>query len=322
VQKTAAKWIGENVALNPVAERRNGPCSGTDQKRSKVITPPLLSSNCDRTPERRAWLRELPALLEDLEKRWSLQAGPPFEDATCSWVAPALRSDGIPAVLKVGMPHWEGRDEIEGLRFWKGCAAVRLFEAEVQHGAMLLERCLPGTALRSEPEPTQDVIITSLLKRLWEAQAPAGGLGRFRHLSALVESWCSETLAQRASWPDPSLVEEGIHVMRQLALPGPKDTLLLTDLHAGNVLKSDREPWLVIDPKPFVGDRAYDLTQHLINCKTRLHADPAGLVRRVADLAEMDAERVRLWMWARAAADPRGDWKETRWMEIARRLTH
>ena len=26
-------------------------------------------------------------------------------------------------------------------------------------------------------------------------------------------------------------------------------------------------PWLVIDPKPFVGDPAYDATQHLFNCE-------------------------------------------------------
>jgi len=38
--------------------------------------------------------------------------------------------------------------------------------------------------------------------------------------------------------------------------------LLATDLHAGNVLPAAREPWLVIDPKPFTGDPAYDATQH------------------------------------------------------------
>jgi streptomycin 6-kinase len=36
--------------------------------------------------------------------------------------------------------------------------------------------------------------------------------------------------------------------------------MLATDLHAGNVLRAQREPWLVIDSKPFVGDRACDAT--------------------------------------------------------------
>jgi len=287
-----------------------------------MIIPPQLSANCNKTPEGHTWLGDLPALLQKLKKHWSLQVGPPFEHGTCSWVAPVLRSDGTPAVLKLGMPHMEGRDEIEGLRFWNGGATVRLFEADDQHWAMLLERCLPGTVLRSEPEPTQDVIITTLLRRLWKVPPPGSGLNHFRHLSALVELWGLETLTQRRAWPDAALVEDGMHMMRQLAHPASTDTVLVGDLHAGNVLKSEREPWLVIDPKPFVGDRSYDPVQHLINCETRLHTDPIGLVRRVADLAEVDVERVRLWTFARAAADPRDDWKNTRWMEIARKLSH
>lgn len=63
----------------------------------------------------------------------------------------------------------------------------------------------------------------------------------------------------------------------------------------------------MIDPKPFVGDRAYDATQHLFNCTSRLLSDPRTMIRRFADLLELDDERVRLWMFARAAAEPRSD---------------
>lgn len=214
----------------------------------------------------------------------------------------------------------EGEGEIEGLRFWNGDGTVRLLEADDRYGAMLLERCLPGTTLQSEPEPAQDAVIAALLKRLWNTPTPPNRLRRFRYLSVLVEFWSRETRAQCQFWPDPALVEEGLRVMQELARPAQTDTLLVTDLHAGNVLKSEREPWLVIDPKPFVGDRSYDPVQHLVNCEARLQADPIGLVRRVADLAEVDSERVRLWTFARAAADPRDDWKNTRWVEIARKL--
>jgi streptomycin 6-kinase len=81
---------------------------------------------------------------------------------------------------------------------------------------------------------------------------------------------------------------------RELPDSAPTAVLLATDLHAGNVLRAKREPWLVIDPKPFVGDPAYDATQHLLNCQARLSADPLGMVRRLADLPGADAERVRL----------------------------
>jgi streptomycin 6-kinase len=65
---------------------------------------------------------------------------------------------------------------------------------------------------------------------------------------------------------------------------------------------------LVIDPKPFVGDPAYDATQHLFNCDARLLADPCGTICRIADLLAVDRECVRLWTFARVAPEPRDDW--------------
>jgi streptomycin 6-kinase len=83
-------------------------------------------------------------------------------------------------------------------------------------------------------------------------------------------------------------------------LPGDAGpaVLLATDLHAGNVLAARREPWLVIDPKPYVGDPAYDAVQHLLNCTERLQANPAGLADRMAGLLEVDPVRLCRWLFA------------------------
>lgn len=59
----------------------------------------------------------------------------------------------------------------------------------------------------------------------------------------------------------------------------------------------------MIDPKPFVGDPAYDPVQHVLNCDERLSADPLGLARRMVELLDLDAERVRLWLFARCAQE-------------------
>ena len=287
-----------------------------------MIFPEQLLANCRKIPEREAWLDNLPAMLAELTDRWSLRPGPPFDHAnvTCSWVATVVRADSTPAVLKLGMPHMEGAHEIQGLRFWNGNPTVQLLEADDDLGAMLLERCQPGDMLRSEPEFKQDVVIATLLKRLWRKSASQRGLHGFRHLSDMLESWRRETLAQAQQWPDAGLVGEGLRLLHALAKASPTDTLLATDLHAGNVLRSEREPWLVIDPKPFIGDVAFDLVQHLHNCEARLHADPIGMVKRLADLAEVDTERLQLWTFARAAADPRPEWSNPLWMDIARAL--
>ena len=75
--------------------------------------------------------------------------------------------------------------------------------------------------------------------------------------------------------------------------------LLCTDLHAGNVLAAQRQPWLAIDPKPYLGDPTYDPVQHLLNCDERLRSDPEGLAYRMADLVDVDRQRMLLWLFAR-----------------------
>ena len=47
--------------------------------------------------------------------------------------------------------------------------------------------------------------------------------------------------------------------------------------------------------------------------------DPDGPMRRMADLLGVDHERVRLWTFARAAAEPRDDWNADS-MAIARAM--
>src|SRR5205807_4468425 len=82
--------------------------------------------------------------------------------------------------------------EIHGLRFWDGDPTVRLLMADDDLGAMLLERCEPGTVLRALPECEQDVVISGLLRRLWRAPSAQHP---FRPLSSLTKYWSDETLA-------------------------------------------------------------------------------------------------------------------------------
>src|SRR5713101_5283024 len=128
-----------------------------------------LAANCTKTPARAAWIERLPTTLRGLERRWSLTVGTPFdsENVSCAWVAPVTRADGASAVLKLGMPHMEGEHELIALRFWDGDPTVQLLAADDELGAMLLERCVPGTVLRLLPEPEQDLVIALLLRRLW-----------------------------------------------------------------------------------------------------------------------------------------------------------
>jgi streptomycin 6-kinase len=288
-------------------------------KSAAVIIPKRLASACQNSVDREAWLVLLPTIVRELEERWSLITGEPFDgdDVSCSWVAPVSLDNGSSAVLKVAMPHMEGEHEIEGLRFWNADPTVRLFDYDSDLRAMLLERCHPGIALRGLPEAEQDVVLAALLQRLWRTPSTPHP---FRHLRLMTAHWSQETIAMSKYWPDRGLVNEGLQLFETLTEPTPSDVLLATDLHAGNVLRAQREEWLVIDPKPFIGDAAYDATQHLFNCENRLLPAPDATIRRFADLLGIEHERIRLWTFARAAAEPREDWSDDWRVQLARAI--
>jgi streptomycin 6-kinase len=281
--------------------------------------PKSVIENCRKSPERIAWLQRVPDIVQKLVQRWGLTLDVPLEgeEASCAYVAAVRYGNGTPAVLKVGMPHMEQEHEIHGLRFWDGDPTVQLLASDEELGAMMLERCQPGTTLRVLEESEQDKVISVLLRRLWRLPATPYP---FRPLSALTEYWSSETLADVEQWPDAGLVREGLRLFKELPRHTASAVLLATDLHAGNVLRAERESWLVIDPKPFLGDPAYDATQHLFNCCARLRSNPDRTIQGLADLLGIDHERLRLWTFARAAAEPRDDWSNGDRMQLARTL--
>ncbi|MEU4426185.1 aminoglycoside phosphotransferase family protein [Actinoplanes sp. NPDC024001] len=285
----------------------------------------------------------MPELIAEFTDRWSLTVGPPFQPGgSCAWVAPARDRAGRDLVLKLAWQHDEARDEAEGLREWNGAGAVLLHAhaAAPATSVLLLERCRPGIPLaEAVPEADQDEIVAKLLQRLWQAPADAAV---FRPLSVMSAAWAAEFEQKLAATPgpldpglaratpgspdpgparatpgppdpglaratpgslDPGLARAATDLLRSLPATAERQVLLCTDLHAGNILAAAREPWLVIDPKPYVGDPTYDAVQHLLNCDQRLFDDPIGLAQRMAALLDLDPERLRLWLFARCVQE-------------------
>lgn len=262
------------------------------------------SAQGDADNGRRQWLAELPRNVGRLAQRWSLALEEPFQPGgQTAWVAPARTALGEDLVLKVGWRHPEGEHEADGLAQWSGAGAVRLHAVheEADSCALLLERCRPGDELgRVEPEPRQDEVVADLLHELW--QAPMDG-HPFRSLQAMCDDWADEYEERPNADLDPGLARAGVALFRSLPADAQEHTLLVTDLHAANVLAAERRPWLVIDPKPHVGDPCYDPLQHMLNCGERLRADPAELADRMARLCAVDAGRLRLWLFARCVVE-------------------
>jgi streptomycin 6-kinase len=268
-----------------------------------------VQNHDDAGAPRRGWMTALPRVLDEVRRRWSLNVGRPFQPGGCaSWVAPARDAAGTPLVLKLGWRHYEAEHEADGLRVWGGGGTVRLVDSLelTDTSALLLEACEPGTHLSQVlPADEQDVVVAGLLRRLWMESAPGHP---FRPLTSMCEQWSAEFEQEYAGCDprrrlDGGLAQAGIELCRSLPATAQSTVLLHTDLHPENVLAAGREPWLGIDPKPYLGDPAYDVLQHMLNFPDRLSADPVGFALRMAQLLDLDRTRVRHWLFARCVQE-------------------
>jgi streptomycin 6-kinase len=244
--------------------------------------PPSLVQQWAHEPE---WLAALPGLIQDCAEQWGLELEEPFDHGR-SLVVPA--GD---AVLKLNAPsHAEAEHEADALAFWDGDLAVRLLAHDDARRALLLERCRPGTELGDQPD-----VVCELLPRLWgEPEEPVV----FRSLSDLAQEWADEL--ERRPDLDRALVELALEVFR--TVDAGARGLANQDLHQWNVLSAEREPWLVIDPKPVIGERELNAVGVLRNA---VWTGGAAAVRRWLDALAglgLDRERLRAWGVAHALA--------------------
>lgn len=273
-----------------------------------------------------AWLARLPALVDEVLERWELTALPPFRPGGSSaWVAPVRTADGGERVLKVAWAHEESRDEAAGMRAWQGLRAAQLLRSERRGdtAALLMGHVRPGMPLsRCLTWPERDEVAAAVLRRLrvpvdellgadddpaTDSTLPAPS--SFRPLADMC-AWWADSAARRHAEAVPSLlpsglVEHGLGLFREL----PRDwdgvqILLVTDLNPGNILTYDGpERWLMIDPKPYIGDPHYDVLQHMLNDQERLVAGPGAFADRMVDLAGLDRRRTRRWLLARCVQE-------------------
>lgn len=248
------------------------------------------------------WLDRLPLLASECAEQWALRLGALFEPATISLVIPAMLPDGSAAVLKVGFPEPEGASEPDALAAWDGRGAARLLARDEARSALLVERCVPGTPLWAEPdEERANGIAAQVLHRIWRAPAADHP---FQLLTDVAAGW-EESIP--AAWDrlgrpfERSLLDLALSALRDLGSSQPEVVILHQDFHGGNVLAAQREPWLAIDPKPLVGERAFDAASLLRDRRAELARDPHPMrtvTRRLDLLSEaLDLDRARMQGW-------------------------
>lgn len=205
-------------------------------------------------PETAAWHATAVPRFNAALDGWSLElAGEPFPGGTASIVAPVRDPHGRAFVLKVQWPHPECRHEADALESWAGHGAVRLVARDDPAGALLMQRCVPGTTLASRPHGEVLDVLVELTPKLW---VDAGAVP-FDTQADSVRAWAAEIEEHR----DEMEAIVGVDVLdriptlaHELEQPSGPQVLSHQDLHPANVVLDDASGWLAIDPKPIVGD--------------------------------------------------------------------
>ena len=75
------------------------------------------------------------------------------------------------------------------------------------------------------------------------------------------------------------------------------------DMHADNVVRAQREPWLLIDPKPLAGEREFGIAA-TVRGRELGHGRDAVVHRldRLTGELHLDRERARGWAMAQTIA--------------------
>ncbi len=252
-----------------------------------------------RGPQWQSWVDGLPRTIRDQFDEWDLHADGPALHGHCSIVLPVRTGEGAPAVLKAAFPDDESAHEHLALRRWAGVGAVRLLRADPHRRTMLLER-LHHRNLNELWDIEACEIVAQLYGRI---HVPA--LPQLRSLAELISRSSADLARLPRNAPVPHrLVEQAITLGSDLAADtGATGTLIHGDLHYANVLAGDRDPWLVIDPKPINGDPHYEVAPMLWNRWDELAGYVRDGVRRrlsaLVDAAGLDFDRARAWVVVR-----------------------
>ena len=267
--------------------------------------PQALAEEWQHEPE---WLRAAPRLADECAELWAIGLEEPV-DTPYSLVVPA--GD---VVLKLHVPSdVDARHEADALATWDGNGAVRLLARDDARHALLLERCVPGTRIW-DAGVDEAAVVSTLLPRL---QVELASDNPFPLLASEADRWAEDVPRwyERAGRPfEIHLLEAALDAYRSVNRSASQ--LVNQDLHGANILAAEREPWLVIDPKPLVGER---------------ELEASGLLRNTDDVSRwldvlvelgFDRERARGWGVAHNLAwawDERRGWLENH-VEEARRI--
>ena len=240
--------------------------------------------------------------------RWGLTLGEPYPDVyPGNFVCRCNLPDGTQAVIKTDPERGDGGEFLHGidaLLAYRGHGMVRVLKLDRDERIVLMELVVPGETTWREPIHRALEAVASVMNRLRMAPPPGHS---FPDVRSYRRAWTNNIRLYAGPGPiDADLFETGEKLFVELCDTSAAPVVLHGDLHFGNVLSSNRESWLAIDPKGLIGEPCYEVGDVFRNRVDELYEapEPARAMRQriesLASLTGFDRERIRLWALAQA----------------------
>jgi streptomycin 6-kinase len=277
--------------------------SSASSDRARLAIPAVVSNKAAAVGAP-GWIDDLPELVADIEREWSIRVGRPYQDATEAFVARATLGDGSPVVLKLLIPRADeagnkitaAGNEITVLRLTGGDGCVRLLRADAARGALLLERLGRSLHELGLPMTRRHEILSATAARVWRPAPDSGlptGADKGRRLAGfIVASWeeldhpCSERAVSHALT---------CAARRIAAHDDERAVLVHGDVHEWNALEAGGG-FKLVDPDGLLAEAEYDMGIMMREDPVELMAgDPRQRARWLALRTGLDATAI--WEW-------------------------
>ena len=246
------------------------------------------------------WIGELPAIIQKLEEKWSVEVHQPFPGIEFNFVAPATLDGSEQVVVKIAPPfeQIEIFGEAAYLKYRNGNGAVSLLAEHPESRAIMIERALPGESLTEhfrerEPEciePAIDVLRTIL------RPVPADLV-----FVIMLDDWFDGLRRYPGTNFPKDYATKALNIYEKLSKQRGRVYYLHGDFHPANIVTATRSPFLAIDPKGLIGHLGYEIAVFLNNfhwwqeTKVDVRERLASAVEKFAAAFDIDSVELRQW---------------------------
>lgn len=228
------------------------------------------------------WLDGLPKTVADLCSRWEITLEPVIPDTFITLVLLGHSAQLGPVVIKSSPLADEFRAEATALGLAAGENVARLYDVDLDHSVMVIERIVPGTQLTevamSDAAATR--LAAETVATMWHSVPDPAGLYPLRRWMRALLDW-----TPRPNFVAADLIEEAQALATALLARSTRTCLLHGDFQHHNLLLRESGAWAIIDPKGLYGDPGFEIAAWMYN--------PPGVIER-ADYLDVVRRRVEI----------------------------